>query len=766
MALLRTEWQAPTVPGRAEQFPLQTTSSAMQHAAPEQYESLHDLLAVMRRFRWMIAATTASLVLLTLLACLLLTPKYSSTATLEIIPDDASMGGAAGSGGSSSGSTDDVKTEVTTDQSILENKTLALETIQKLNLLSRLPYSKAVNQKEAGRPLEDAPRTRQTLLRIFGSALKVEPVPDTRLIEVTFRDRDPNVAANVANTLSETFIGDYVQRRVDASSQFSFWLSKQLESSRQRMQNSEQALADFEQRTGLTGIDLGSTGQGGEGATLESHNATVDRLNALNQELNTAEANRISSEGVYRLVKDQSPEVVLGLGPVASLLGGSAIGQNGGLDLLRTLRSQEVALKIQYADLQTKFGAKNPRLVELQNQIDSIDGAVKNELDKIKLRALNSYQFAKNSEDAVRAQLDKQQDAVNKLGDNTAKLQVLAQQALSNRTQYQSLYSKLQDASVQQGIHATRLSIVDRAQTTALPSFPNYPLALAVALLLGLLIGVGLAFLRQSLDRSVTLPRDVEHAVHAPVLGFLPMFSGARAALSTSAGGSALLSQPDSPLAEAFRVLRTAILMSSPADPGKVMLITSPLGSDGKTTIAYNLGIALAQQGSRVLLVDGDLRHADLHHYFDTGNQTGLSDALLAHDASVQDRLVHHASVDNLSLLPAGERPELPSELFSGTALEVLLADLRKRFDWILIDSPPVLPVADAAVLSTKVDAILPVVRAGVTTRADLLSMNQLLERTGAPIIGYVLNGVPNESSTSLHSYGYIRSSSKKGVYA
>ena len=765
MALLRNEWQAPTVASRAEPFSSQTSLSQGQHTAPEQYESLHDLMAVLRRFRWTIVLSTVSMVLFALAVCLLLTPKYSATATLEIIPDDAAVGGGAGSGSSSGAATEDVKTEVATDQTILQNKTLALETIQKLNLIARVPFSRAVDRKEAGRPIDEAPRTRQTLLKIFASALKVEPVADTRLIEVTFRDRDPAVAASVANTLSETFMADYVQRRVDTSSQFSFWLSKQLEASRKRMQDSEQALADYEQRSGLAGVDLGGSGQGSDGLSLQSHNATVDRLNALNQELNTAEANRISSEGVYRLLQNQSPEVVLGLGPVASLLGGSAIGQNGGLDLLRTLRSQEVALKIQYADLETKFGAKNPRLIELQNQIDSIDAAVKAELGKITQRAANSYQFAKNSEDAVRAQLDKQQDAVNKLGDNTAKLQVLAQQAISSRSQYQSLYTKLQDASVQQGIHATRLSIVDRAQTTALPSFPNYPLALAVALLLGLLLGIGLAFLRQSLDRSVTLPSDVEHAVHAPVLGFLPTFSGRRAALAASSGDSVLLSHPESPLAEAFRVLRTAILMSSPAEPGKLMLITSPLGSDGKTTITYNLGIALAQQGSRVLLIDGDLRHADLHHHFGIENQAGLSEALQAREAFVQDRLVRHESVENLSLLPAGERPELPSELFSGPTLEHLFNDLRKRFDWILVDSPPVLPVADAAVLSTRVDAILPVVRAGITTRADLLSMNQLLERTGAPIIGYILNGVPSESS-ALHSYGYVRSSAKKGVYA
>ncbi len=764
MTLLKSEWQAHSVSGPTRGVQ-QGSLAAAAAPPPEQYESLRDLFAVLRRFRWTVIITTVSLVALVLIGCLLLTPKYTAVATLEIIPDDTSVASSSSSSSQSSSSSDDVKTEVTTDTSILENNTLALETIQKLNLTSRLPYSRALDPKEVGRPLDEAPLSRQKLLKTFERALKVEPVPDTRLISVTFLDRDPKVAANVANTLSETFIQDYVQRRLDSTSQFSFWLSKELDASRKRVQDSEQALADFEQRTGLTGIDLGASGQGSEGAALQSHNAVIDRLNALNQELDTAEANRISSEGVYRLVKGQSPEVVLGLGPIASVGGGASIGQTGGLDLLRTLRSQEVSLKIQYADLQTKFGARNPRLIELQNQIDQIDASVKRELDNITARAYNAYQFAKSSEDAVRAQLDKQQDEANKLTGNTAKLQVLAQQALSNRNQYQNLYSKVQEASVQQGIHATRLSIVDRAQVTGLPSFPNYPIALAVALLLGLIFGIGLAFLRQSMDLSVTLPRDVEHAVHAPVLGFLPTFSGSRAALASSSVGSPLLSQPDSPLAEAFRVLRTAIILSSPAQPGKVMLVTSPLGSDGKTTITYNLGIALAQQGSRVLLIDGDLRHADLHHHFGMSNQSGLSELLQERAASAQSRLVRHGAVDNLSFLPAGERPELPSELFSGLTMDHLLADLRARFDWILIDSPPVLPVADAAVLSTKVDAILPVVRAGVTSRADLQSMNQLLERTGAPIVGYVLNGVLQESSAHLHSYGYTRGDAKRRVY-
>jgi capsular exopolysaccharide synthesis family protein len=442
---------------------------------------------------------------------------------------------------------------------------------------------------------------------------------------------------------------------------------------------------------------------------------------------------------------------------MGSSSGAALIGQGGGLEMIRTLRGQEVALKLQYADLATKFDVKNPQLLQLQGQIDALDQAVHAELAKVSKRAENEYQYAKQNEDAVRGRLELQKVEADKLRDQTVQLQVLSQEALSNRNLYQSLYSKLQEAGVSQGIHATHLSIVDRAQVTAFPVTPNYPIALGVSLCAGLIFGVGAAFLRQSADDSVIGTMDIETAIPFPVLGHLPMTAKGRSLVAVAGGDSMLISDSESGLSESFRALRTAIILSRPSPDCKVMLITSPMGSDGKTTVAYNLAIAFAQQEARVLLIDGDMRHADLHRYFGAANEGGLSHALTTRSSSLEGRLVPHATLPNLFLLPAGKKPHLPVELFSLPVFDRLLAEARTGFDWILIDSPPILPVSDASVLSTKVDVVLPVVRSGVTSRTILLSMMKLLARTGAPTIGVAVNAVKDEAAANFYPYGYRR---------
>lgn len=721
---------------------------------PERYESIQDLLGVLKRYRITIGLVTLCTMLLTLGACLLMTPKYQATATLEVIPDDVSV---SGKNGDSSSQQTDMKTEVQTDSKILQDKSIALEVIQTLKLQQHRPFSNVISSKEKGLPLDKAPVTRQKLLSAFAKSLKVESVPDTRLIQISFRNPDPVIAANVANSISDTFIQDYVKRRVQSSSDVSYWMTKELDVLKKKVQDSEQAVADYEQQHGMTGINIGAVGEGGDTATIQSRNPILDRLSTLNQELTTAEANRISAESVYRLIQSQDPEVVLGLGTMSSSSGTVSVGQGAGLDMLRTLRNQEVALKLQYANLATKFDVNNPQLQQLQSQIEALDHSVKGEMAKITKRSENDFLYAKRNEDAVRKQLDLQKVEADKLRDQTVQLQVLAQEALSNRNLYQSLFSKLQEAGVAQGIHATRLSIVDRAQVTAFPVSPNYFLALGVSLVAGLIFGVGAAFFRQSADDSVVSTMDIETAVPFPVLGHVPMTSKGRSLLSVAGGDSLLISDSESGLSESFRALRTAIILSRPSPECKVILITSSLGSDGKTTVAYNLAVAFAQQESRVLLIDGDMRHADLHRYFGVSNEGGLSEALTTRVASLEGRLVPHSVLSNLYLLPAGKKPHLPVELFSLPVFDKLIANARSDFDWIIIDSPPILPVSDASVLSTKVDAVLPVVRSGVTSRTILLSMMKLLARTGAPTLGLAVNAVKEEGVANFYPYGYRR---------
>jgi succinoglycan biosynthesis transport protein ExoP len=721
-------------------------------ARPVQYESLQDLLRVLKAYHLTIISVAATVFFVVLLVCLIMTPQYTSTATIEVNREASVAPNGGTAAGIASTQVDDVQTEVATDARILQRPELALQVIHELDLAKYRPFIKEIPADERGLPLDRAPITRERFIRAFEKSLKVELVPDTRLIQVTFRNPDPAIAANVANTISELFISDSVNRRVDSTSEVSFWISKQLATLKKQVGDSEQALADFEHKTGLAGIDMPSD-QTGNSLAMQGHNSVLDRLTSLNQELTTAEASRISSGAVYRLIQTQDPEVVLGLGSMGISSGGTVLGQGGGLDLLRNLRAMEIPLKTEYADLATKYGAKNPRLVQLQNQLNALESEIRDEIRRIGKRAENDYLYAKNNEDAIRARLSLQQEAADKLTDQSVQLQLLAQEAFSNRKLYESLFSQLHEANIAAGIRATHLSIVDRGQVTGLPVIPNYPLALEIAAFAGVFLGIVVAFIRRSLDNSVRLPKDVESAVQMPVMAYLPLFSTAKATLSLTTGGSVLIDSPGAPISESFRALRTSILFSRPDSKSKILLITSPAPGDGKSTVAFNLAVAFAQQRCRVLLIDGDMRNASLHKHFGVPNKRGLSDALSDQPSGLNGLLTGHETILNLFLLSAGSRPMLPVELFGSITCDLLLAEARETFDWILIDSPPFLQFSDAAVLASKVDAVLPVIRSGITSRTMLTTTTDLLHRMRAPVIGFVLNGV-KESAISLH-YGY-----------
>ena len=755
MSLYQSNWRAADDADiRSLQSSNENVDLSRMSNEPDQYESLKDLLGVLKKYRLTVLFIALSTAALAFLGCLLITPKYASVATVEVNRDSTS--GPDSGPSNSGGEPDDVKTEVGTDTAILQDDKLALGVIHDLNLIAIPPFSKVHVAKEHGLPLDRAPMTREKFLKLFSKSLKVESVPDTRLINVTFKNQDPTVAANVVNTLCHRFIEDYLQRRAQSTTDVSYWIGKELDNLKKQVEESEQALADYEHKTGLVGVDITSSGQGGDSLAMQSHNTVLDRLNALNQELTAAEANRISSEAVYKLVQTQDPEIVLGLGTMSIASGGSALSQ-GGLDLLRSLRTQEVPLKTEYADLSTKYGEKNPRLIQLQNQISAVDTAVKAELGKIGKRAENNYLYAKDNEDTLRAQFKKQQEAANDLTDATVQLQVLAQEAFSNRKLYEGLFSQLHQANVTAGIHATRLAVVSPGQVSGTPVVPNYMLTLPIALLVGIVFGVVAAFARQSMDQSVFRPEDVESAVNLPVMAHLPLFANGKSVLPITPGQSILITTPDLHLSETFRALRTAILLSRPSLNCKTLLLTSPLAADGKTTVSYNLSVAFAQQGARVLVIDGDMRGADLHRYFGTPNNGGLSELLTTHSTSLTSKLCTHPQLENLFLLPAGPKPKLTAELFSSPVFDQLLNEARANFDWVIIDTPPFLPFTDAAIISSKVDAVLPVLRSGVTSRDMLKSTTNILKRMRAPVIGFVLNGVKDDTIVPFHAYGYNR---------
>jgi len=727
--------------------------------APAPQQTLPGLLRILQA-RWKLGVCTSVAVFaLGVLVCFIIR-SYSATTIIEINRDDPGNQQPGMANGTALTS-DEILAEVQTDLNVLDtDDNLALSVIDKLHLLMVSPFRKAVDAAEAGRPLSQAPRTRDKVLKIFRSHLKLDSPVGTRLITITYKSANPVLASEITNTLAKSFIDDTLARRQRSIVDSTGWLNQELADLKAKMQDSQQKLVDYERNTGLAGVQVtgAAAGNGNATVSVSPQNTVTGRLLDLNQELTTAEANRISAEAINRLVRTHNPEVVLGLGSmaVATRAGEQNAITPESINLIGTLRAEQVDLKRQLAAAMVKYGENNPRRIQLQQQVDAITQQIESEMDRIRARAANNYQYAKLNEDAIRGRFQQQQSAANDMADKTVKLQMLAQEAFSDQTLYEDLYSRLQGATLASGTRATRIDVVSNAIPAGIPSTPKWGLYLAADFALALFLGVTACFVRESFDQTVRTPDDIEGLQGVSLPGYIPRLEAILGS-TPIAGQSPLIDLPRSPFSEAFRALRTEVLSQLPSSVTRIMLITSALRGAGKTTVAYNLAVALAQHGSRVLLVDADLRNPTLHRIFPCRLAPGLSDACTNGGSAEGARIVPHDSLANLFLLPAGTHPEFPAELLGSARFDQVIQNVSAGYHYVLIDSPPILSVTDASVLASKVEAIISVVRSRRTTRLELAALMKVLRRSRAPILTFVMNDVRYPSVDGFYAYNYPR---------
>ena len=742
--------------------------------------TLHNLVRVLRKRKEWIIGSIVICGLLALTVTLMMKPTYEATATIEL--NKSSSGSMdLGLGDLSEQLTqggEGLQTDLQTETSILQGDSLALAVIQQLKLASQPPFvaTGAMARKlssEQGMALEEAPQTRSWLLKVFGQHLKVQPMHGTRLIRVTYEGHDPNQAAEIANSLIDSYKNQYRQSHYSAAAETSDWLTKQLSDLKANVEDSEKKLTDFEKESGilsfnampLTGSEKDSTGEG------QIHSVVIQKLDALNAELTVAEANRISKEAIYRLAQTGSADVILGLGndPLAAQSNSMVLAQGGGLSNLQQLRQQQNQLKINLAESSTTYGANNRHLKEMQTAMLSLDDQINDEVQQIIKRAQVDFQLAQQTESEIRRQFEQQQGTASKLNEKAVQFAVLSQEAFSRKKLYEDLYTKLQEANVSAGIKATNITIVDPARSQSIPIRPKHINNIVMGLLLGIFVGLVTAFGADSFDMTVTTPFEVEEITRKPTIGIIPAFEfpvrsyGERLLRNRSttitkeiSAGMPIwmLSQPDSIGAEAFRSLRTSIMLSRVRKGSRIILVTSCVPDEGKTTVTTNLAVAFAQQKKKVLMVDADLRRSRAKHEGDNSDRVGLSNVLAGMLRS-DEVILQGVHVSSLDVLPPGPRPPMPSEMLGSTVFDELLQQLSLRYDIILIDSPPALLATDAVVISKRTDAVLWVTRPGVTTRPQLARAAELIERNGMPVIGFVLNRINSRSADYEHGYGY-----------
>ena len=740
------------------------------HAGAVDAHGLQNLIRILtKRLLWIIG----SILLAVLIAAIVtLTTKsvYQATATIELNKDSAGSLdlGLADSAAQQLGSAGDLTTDIQTETAILQGDSLALAVIQKLGLASEdekeRKYTSEAKDTERGLPLDDAPLRRARLLGAFKANLKVKPVRGTRLIQVTYESTDPRQAAQIANALIESYKSQYLQSHYDATSEASDWLTKQLSALKTNVEDSEKKVTDFGKETGILSFQTGDSKGGGGGEGF--HSVVIEKLDALNNQLTVAEGNRIEKEAIYRLAKTGKADVIVGLGndPMVTQGNSMVFTQGGGVSNLQALEQQQTQLKLSLADAAINYGPNNRHLKEIQTQIRAFDEPMRLEVQQIIRRAQTDLEVAQQTEDGVRAQFDRQQVAATKLNEKVVEFAVLSQEAASRKRLYEDLYTKLQEANVSAGIKATNITIVDPARSQAAPIRPKPTSNLGLGLLFGVFLGFASAYTIDSFDRTVSDPQEMEELTGRPVVGVIPDLRKPGRAFRAPRGKTKLareetelapttiwmLSHPRSNAAEAFRALRTAIMLSRAKAGPKVILITSCIPEEGKTTVSANLGAALAQHDKKVIIVEADMRRAKMKHLVGTDNEVGLSNVLTGL-ASWDEAITRGVQLPTLDVLPAGPHPPNPSEILGSTAFDELLQHLRAHYDFILIDSPPALLVTDPVLISAKVDATVWVVRAGLVTRPQLVRARHLIELNGMPVIGLVINRMSSDGA----GYGY-----------
>jgi len=587
----------------------------------------------------------------------------------------------------------------------------------------------------------------QRVLERFQDRLSIDPVSRSRLVTVRFESNNAELSARIANTLAEDYIAQNLEARWKATQKATDWMSQQLVGVKAKLEKSEEQLQDYAQRNGLVFLE---TDKG------TSENVANERLQQLQGELTKAQAERYEREAVYRLVQS---------GDYGSLPG---VVDN---KLIQDLSERLAELKRELADLSTKFNPEYPRVKEIQSQIDETEAALKEERQRAADKISNEYLAARHREGLVKQALEDQQKLVNVIAEKAVQYNILKREVDTNKQLYEGLLQSLKQTGVSASLKATNIRIVDSAVPPVKPATPKIPLNLTVASLLGLGLGISVAFLQERLDDTLKGANDVERLFGLPALALIPSINHSNgdrpsvrklldraSAIRSSQNGTA--SNPaahwhridqggkhEAALVEAFRSLRASVLLSTADHPPGSLLITSTQPGEGKTTVATNLALSLAQLGQRVLLVDADLRFPSLQRLFGTRESLGLV-SYLTGQQDWRDA-VRPSGSPGLDLLFCGPVPPNPAELLSSKSMGAFLVSAKSEYAFVILDSPPLLTLADSRILASLVDGVLLVVKSGATPREQVMQSQSSIHTARANLIGVVLNIV------SIHTNGY-----------
>ena len=700
---------------------------------------------ILTKRKWAVFTTFLILTTLTTIATLRSTPIYEAVGRVAIFRENSDSLGLKEGGQMGMGDSDDYDYTVAleTQVNVLKSDQLALKVARAIKLDRNPKYNPRAAQNKSTDPASQAtPQDQQldaSLIGLVKGGMRVQVLPRTRVVEIRYESPDPKLAAQVVNGVIDTFKEENFRAKYDATVQTSEWLGKQLSELQLKVETSQEALVRYQRENNILGID-------------DKQNITTAKLDELNRQLTSAETDRMQKESAMRMAETGNPEFYAGKDPYS---------------LFEKLRTQLSDLKSQAAQLNTQFGPSYPKVVALNNQIAQLESDLKVEQQKIMSRVRGEYNQSVQRERMLRNALESQKQEANNLNERAIQYTQLKHEAEGSRELYESLLRKSKEAAVVASLRSGNIRTVDSARVPEAPSKPNIPRNIVLGMFMGLLAGIGLAIVLDILDNTVRTPEEAQQITSLPSLGLVPLMgetsdakpvAGRRLPQKTVNGrvttslGLVAYGRPKSEVSEAYRALRTSVLLSAFGKAPKVILLTSPLPQEGKSTTSVNLGIVLAQKGGKVLIVDADLRRPNIHRTFGVGSTAGLSTVLAGSD-TFEKVAIPSPILPNLTILPAGPTPPQPSEMLGSPMMRDLVAQWSTEFDHVIIDSPPVLSVTDAVLLSSVADAVILVIRSGQTTKEALRRSRNLLAQVNARVLGIVMNAVDLRSPDGYYYY-------------
>ena len=571
------------------------------------------------------------------------------------------------------------------------------------------------------------PPSRSAIVEQLEHAIRVEPIRNSRLVEVRVLNPDPEQAARIANALANAFIASNLERKVSSSVYARKYLEDQIRETKAKLEESERVINQYAKRNEILNL-----GEKGSAATQ----TFVDYSAALTK----AEQDRIRAETIYnqaRLNPESAPQAVVN-------------------EAIRAYKEQRARLEAEYARDLAVYKPDYPAMVQARAQIAELDGHIKKEVNNILSSIEGQYVSAKRAEEQLKARVAITRNEVLTVQDRSVDMNLLSRELDTNRQVYDSLLQRLKEVSVTAGITTNNVSIVDQATVPQVPAKPNTKVNIGLGVMVGLFLGALVALLREQLDDSVKHANDIEGKYRLPLLGLIPFTKpagGRKASLGLQAHND-----PRSIFAEAYRSMRTALQFSTPAGAPRRFMVTSCGKGEGKTTTALALAINFAQLGHKVLLIDTDMRKGSLHHMLRVANERGLSSLLRDDDNG--DVLIQETTIPNLAVITAGTPPPDPVELLMSPKLGLLMDKAQAMgFTQIVIDAPPLLGIADAVVLGNQIRHIVFAMKAGTTRKDDIQDALRRLRNAGLAPLGVVLTQARKEHTSAYNAfagyYGY-----------